>query len=245
MIDPKNIELQRHADGTPSILRKTVVYQELNFYKRSDILYQMTVVFCRRFLPLYGDRTVDQMVQAARSTMQNIAEGSVDGQTSVETEIKLLGVAKGSNHELLGDYQNHLRSHHLTEWWGTNPRADKLHLFCKEHTAVEDFEPFFERWTEEEMVNCAICLCHMVDRGLTTYISNRDREFVEQGGIRERMYAARTGFRAEQEAKTKHLEDENQRLTAENQRLQAELSRLKDENARLRAQLSGQPDQPE
>ena len=211
MIDPKNIELQRHADGTPSILRKTVVYQELNFYKRSDILYQMTVVFCRRFLPLYGDRNVDQMVQAARSTMQNIAEGSVDGQTSVETEIKLLGVAKGSNHELLGDYQNHLKSHHLTEWWGSNPRAENLHRFCKEHTAVEE-----------------------VDKGLTTYIANRDREFVEQGGIRERMYAARTGFRAEQDAKTKHMEAENERLLAENQR-------LKEENARLRKLLSGKP----
>ena len=153
MIDPKKVQLQHYADGTPSVLRKTVVYQELYFYKRSDILYQFTVAFCRRFLPKYGDRTVDQMVQAARSTMQNIAEGSVDGQTSVETEIKLLGVAKGSNHELLGDYQNYIKTNGLSEWWGTNSRADKLHLFCKEHTSAEDFAPYLERWTDEEMAN--------------------------------------------------------------------------------------------
>ena len=233
MVDPKNIQLQHHSDGMPSVLRKTVVYQELFFYKRSDILYQLTVAFCRRFLPKYGDRTVDQMVQAARSTMQNIAEGSVDGQTSVETELKLLGIAKGSNHELLGDYQNHIKTHHLSEWWGINQRADKLHLFCKEHLEASDYVPFFERWTEEEMANCAICLCHMIDKGLSTYITNRDREFVEQGGIKERMHAARTGYRAEQDAKV-------QRLEAENKRLQAEVARLEMANAQLRAELTRQ-----
>lgn len=225
MIDPKKVQLQHYADGTPSVLRKTVVYQELYFYKRSDILYQLTVAFCRCFLPKYGDRTVDQMVQAARSTMQNIAEGSVDGQTSVETEIKLLGVAKGSNHELLGDYQNYIKTNGLSEWWGTNSRADKLHLFCKEHTSAEDFSPYLERWTDEEMANCAICLCHMIDRGLTTYIANKDREFVEQGGIRERMTAARVGYRNNQKE--------------EIERLQAELAEARAEIARLKAKLSG------
>lgn len=74
------------------MLRKPVVYTSLRFYKRSDVLYQLTKTFCKRFLPPYGDRTVDQMVQAARSTKQNIAEGSSDGQTSTESELKLLGV---------------------------------------------------------------------------------------------------------------------------------------------------------
>ena len=235
MVNPKNIQLQHHADGTPSVLRKAVVYQELFFYKRSDILYQLTVAFCRRFLPKYGDRTVDQMVQAARSTMQNIAEGSVDGQTSVETELKLLGIAKGSNHELLGDYTNHLRTHQLNAWWGSNRRADKLHKFCTEHLSPEDFTPFFERWTEEEMCNCAICLCHMIDKGLTTYITNRDREFVEQGGIKERMYAARTGYRAEQDAKMQRLETENNHLRAALTDAHATIANLQAELARLQS----------
>ena len=129
MIDPSKIELQHYADGMPSVLRKAVVYQELYFYKRSEILYQLTVAFCRRFLPKHGDRTVDQMIQAARSKMQNIAEGSSDGASSAEVEIKLLGIARGSNQELLGDYQNHIKTHRLQLWWGTNPRADKLHAF--------------------------------------------------------------------------------------------------------------------
>lgn len=234
----KDIPLQYHSDGTPSVLRKTVVYKELYFYKRSDILYQLTVAFCRRFLPKYGDRTVDQMVQAARSTMQNIAEGSVDGQTSAETELKLLGIAKGSNHELLGDYQNHIKSHNLSEWWGTNPRADKLHEFCTSHMEVADFEPYFERWTEEEMANCAICLCHMIDKGLATYIANRDREFVEQGGIRERMTAARLGYRNEQKAEIARLSGELSQAQEHIASLEAELAKLRSDNSTLRAELS-------
>ena len=101
MPDPRNIQLERYNDGTPSILRKKTVYTELFFYRKSDVLVQLTKVFCERFLPKYGDRTVDQMVQAARSIKQNIAEGLTDGQTSFEVEIKLLGIAKGSNQELL------------------------------------------------------------------------------------------------------------------------------------------------
>ena len=106
MVNPTTIKLE-YRNGRPSVLRKATVFTELNFYKRSEILYQLTVVFCRRFLPKYGDRTVDQMTQAARSTKQNIIEGYSDGQTSFETEIKLLGVARGSNQELLADYQDY------------------------------------------------------------------------------------------------------------------------------------------
>ena len=78
-------------------MRKATVYTELHFYCKSDVLVQLTKAFCNRFLPKYGDRTVDLMVQAARSVKQNIAEGLTDGQTSFEVEIQLLGIAKGSN----------------------------------------------------------------------------------------------------------------------------------------------------
>ena len=70
--DKKTPEIRHYDDGTASVLRKAVVYTELRFYQRSDVLYQLTQLFCERYLPRYGDRTVDQMVQAARSTKQNI-----------------------------------------------------------------------------------------------------------------------------------------------------------------------------
>ena len=214
-----------YRNGRPSVLRKATVWQELNFYKRSDILYQLTVVFCRRFLPKYGDRTVDQMVQAARSTKQNIVEGCSDGQTSFETELKLLGVSRGSNQELLADYKDYLSSHGLAEWKGVNRRFDALHAFCRENTALADFQPFFEKWSDDEMANCAICLAHMVDKALATTIAKKDEEFVTQGGIRERMTAARLGYRTDQRERIAALERENAALRAKVARLEAALAR--------------------
>ena len=216
----KQPNIQHYADGTASVMRKAVVYTELRFYKRSDVLYQLTQVFCQRYLPRYGDRTVDQMVQAARSTKQNIAEGSTDGQTSTETELKLLGIARGSNQELLEDYQDYLKRKGMTEWFGKNERFDRLHRFCQKHTQWEDYQPLMERMNDEELANMAICLCHQVDKALTKYIERKDREFTTEGGIRERMTAARLGQR------------ETQRQTIERQA--AEIAALRQENARLK-----------
>ena len=220
----EDAENARTRGGRPSVLRKPTVWRELNFYKRSEVLYQLTVAFCRRFLPKHGDRTVDQMVQAARSTKQNIVDGYSDGQTSFEIELKLLGVARGSNQELLADYQDYLAAHGLVEWKGVNPRFDALHRFCREKTALADFRPYFARWSDDEMANCAICLAHMIDKALTTTLAKKDEEFVTQGGIRERMTAARLGYRTDQRARIAELERENAALKAELARLKGMLA---------------------
>ena len=149
----KQPNVRHYADGTASVMRKAVVYTELRFYKRSDVLYQLTQVFCQRYLPRYGDRTVDQMVQAARSTKQNIAEGSTDGRTSTETELKLLGIARGSNQELLEDYHDYLKRKGMKEWFGNNKRFDRLHHFCQEHTLWEEYRPIVARMNDEELAN--------------------------------------------------------------------------------------------
>lgn len=92
--------MNRQKDETqPSkegILRQSVPYTELFFYQKADAIYRLTYIFCQRFLPKYGDRTVDQMVQAARSGKQNIVEGIEDGNTSTEMELKLLNVSRSS-----------------------------------------------------------------------------------------------------------------------------------------------------
>ena len=208
----KKILVNHYADGTSSVLRKAVVYTELRFYQRSDVLYQLTRIFCQRFLPKYGDRTVDQMIQAARSTKQNIAEGSSDGQTSLEIELKLLGVARGSNKELLEDYQDYLKMKGLKEWFVVkNPRFDSLHKFCVEHSRYEDYCELLPKMNDEELANMAICLCHQIDKAMTKYIENKDREFTTEGGIRERMTAARLGQRNTQkeiiERQAKEIEE--------------------------------------
>ena len=236
---PKNIPLSRYSDGTPSVMRKSTVYKELHFFRKSDVLVQLTKAFCHRFLPHYGDRTVDQMIQAARSIKQNIAEGFTDGQTSFETEIKLLGIAKGSNQELLEDYQDYLKQHNLPEWAKTNiPRYDDMRTFCRDHSDEIHYRPYFDRWTDEEMVNVAICLCHMVDKAMTSFLAKRDREFVEEGGIRERMTAARLDMRATQKQIIAQQEQEIATLIAQNNSLTAQISSQKAQINSLTAQIN-------
>lgn len=236
---PKNIPLSRYSDGTPSVMRKSTVYKELHFFRKSDVLVQLTKAFCHRFLPHYGDRTVDQMIQAARSIKQNIAEGFTDGQTSFETEIKLLGIAKGSNQELLEDYQDYLKQHNLPEWAKTNiPRYDDMRTFCRDHSDEIHYRPYFDRWTDEEMINVAICLCHMVDKAMTSFLAKRDREFVEEGGIRERMTAARLDMRATQKQIISQQEQEIATLIAQNNSLTAQINSQKAQINSLTAQIS-------
>ena len=238
---PKNIPLSRYSDGTPSVMRKSTVYKELHFFRKSDVLVQLTKAFCHRFLPHYGDRTVDQMIQAARSIKQNIAEGFTDGQTSFETEIKLLGIAKGSNQELLEDYQDYLKQHNLPEWAKTNiPRYDDMRTFCRDHSDEIHYRPYFDRWTDEEMVNVAICLCHMVDKAMTSFLAKRDREFVEEGGIRERMTAARLDMRATQKQIIAQQEQEIATLKAQNNSLTAQINSQKAQINSLTAQINSQ-----
>ena len=216
----KKPTINHYKDGTASVLRKAVVYTELRFYQRSDVLYQLTQLFCQRYLPKYGDRTVDQMVQAARSSKQNIAEGSSDGQTSTETELKLLGIARGSNKELQEDYQDYLKRKGLEEWFGKSKRFESLHNFCKEHSQFDDYKDVLPKMNDEEMANMAICLCHQVDAALTKYIERKDREYTTEGGIRERMTAARLGQRETQR-------EIINRLTKENEELKREIARLR------------------
>jgi four helix bundle suffix protein len=209
------------------VLKKAVVWQNLYFYRKSDAIYQLTVEFCKRFLPPYGDRTVDQMVQAARSGKQNIVEGSEDGLTSSEMEIKLLNVARGSLQELRSDYQDYLNTHHLPAWDSKSERQQRLRDFCHDHNDYSDYEPLVVKMNDEEMANLLLTLCHQTDKLMCAYIEKLEKQFVTEGGIKERMYAARTGYRQQQDAHMKALETENQQLKAELAALKAELAALK------------------
>jgi len=205
------------------VLRTQTNWERLYFYQKTVVLYQMTYIFCKRFLPKHGDRTVDQMVQAARSGKQNIVEGCADGVTSTEMELKLLNVARGSIKELKEDYLDYIRSRGLTLWNAKHPRYDGLLKFCREHNALEDYEPFFDKWTDEELANCANTLCHMVDRMLTTHLAKKEADFTENGGIRERMTAARLGRRQTQNEEIAALKAENASLRREIAALKARL----------------------
>ena len=206
------------------VLRKQANWEDLYFYQKSNVLYQLTFVFTKRFLTR-GDRTIDQMVQAARSGKQNIVEGSADGVTSMEMELKLLNVARSSIKELKEDYEDYITSRRLQRWKSGHERYDGMLRFCRKHNRIEDYQDYFEKWTDEEMANVALTLCHMVDRMMTTYQKQLEETFVKEGGIKERMTAARLGYRTNQREEIERLKRE---LEAANRRiveLESELSR--------------------
>lgn len=216
-------------DTKGKVLKKAVVWNELYFYRKSDAIYQLTVEFCKRFLPAHGDRTVDQMVQAARSGKQNIVEGSEDGQTSSEMEIKLLNVARGSLQELRLDYQDYLNTHHLPMWPADSERQQRLREFCHSHNDYSDYAPFVVKMSDEEMANLLLTLCHQTDKMMCSYIEKLEHRFVTEGGIKERMYAARTGYRQTVDDHVQALEAENQQLKTKVKALEEELKKALEE----------------
>lgn len=209
-----------------AVLKKPVVWKNLYFYRKSDAIYQLTVDFCKRFLPAHGDRTVDQMVQAARSGKQNIIEGSEDGMTSSEMEIKLLNVARGSLQELREDYLDYINTRHLCLWPADSERQMRLRDFCHSHNDFQDYAPLAERMSDEEFANLLLTLCHQTDRMMCAYVEKLEQRFVTEGGIKERMHAARTGYRKSQDEHMARLEEENRSLKAEVERLRRRVEEL-------------------
>jgi len=208
------------------VLKKGTVWKDLYFYRKSDAIYQLTVEFCKRFLPAHGDRTVDQMVQAARSGKQNVIEGSEDGQTSSEMEIRLINVARGSLQELRADYLDYLNTHHLEVWPKDSERQRRMRDFCREQNDYEAYAPLVMKMTDEEYANLQLTLCHQTDKMICAYLQALEERFVTEGGIKERMYAARTGYRQAQDEHMSQLEAENAALRTENAVLKARMAEL-------------------
>lgn len=228
-----------------SVLKQQANWDALFFYQKSDVIYQLTFAFCDRFIHLYKDRTRDQVIQAARSCKQNIVEGLADGVTSTEMQLKLLNVARASLKETREDFEDYIKSRHLLFYRKGEERYDKMLTYCRYHNKLEDYEPFFFKWTDEEMCNCAITLCHMVDKMLMSFLAKLDREFVTEGGIKERMYKARTGYRQKQDERLKQLEEENPRLIKQILELKEQLEGQKKQLEEQKAQLEEQKAQLE
>lgn len=195
-----------------SIFKRVANYKELHVYQKSEVLVLLTDVFCKRFLPLYGDRRVDQMNMAARCGKQNIVEGCEDGQTSSEMEVRLVNVGRSSFQELREDYEDYLKRNNLPIWDKNHPRFNKVVDFCRENNDWSAYKELAETLPAEDFCNMALTLCHITDKMFCGYLKHLEKTFKEQGGIKERMHAVRTGYRQEQDARMHTLEAENTAL---------------------------------
>jgi len=170
-------------------------YQKLLSYQKAEVVYDLTFHFCERFLKR-GDRTIDQMVQAARSGKQNIAEGSKASGTSREMEIKLVNVARASLEELLVDYQDFLRVRNLPIWSKDSKEAQYVRKLGRQTPiSYETYREFCETRSADVVANIALCLIHQTNYLLDQQIRRLEQDFIKEGGIRERMTRARLNHR--------------------------------------------------
>jgi four helix bundle suffix protein len=170
-------------------------YRELLSYRKAEVVYDLTYRFCHRFLAK-TDRTIDQMIQAARSGKQNIVESSKASGTSKEMEIKLIGVARASLEELLADYRDLLRVRDLPLWEKDSREARFVRrLGSDPHVTYEEYREVCETRSLQVVANIAICLIHQANYLLDQQIRRLERDFVQGGGLRERMTRARRLYR--------------------------------------------------
>ena len=169
-------------------------YRALLSYQKAEIVYDITVLFCRRFLDR-RDRTVDQMIQAARSGKQNVAEASRASATSTETEIKLTSVARASLEELLIDYEDYLRVRDLSPWTKASREARYVRDLGRRNEPFATYRAFCETRSAEVVANIAVCLIHQANFLLDQQIRRLEKDFVENGGVRERMSRSRRSRR--------------------------------------------------
>ena len=190
-------------------------YRKLRSFQSAQMVYDATVVFCSRFVDKRS-RTHDQMVQAARSGVQNIAEGSMASATSKKTELKLTGVARASLEELLLDYEDFLRQRGLRTWPKNSPEAlavrrkyqsDKPD--ASDGSALSDksdrsdrsdrsdqLDPYgISTATAEVAANTLICLINQASYLLRRQLERLEQQFLDEGGFTERLYRERQTHR--------------------------------------------------
>ncbi len=170
-------------------------YQTLLSYQKAEVVYDLTFRFAHKYLAK-GDRTVDQMIQSARSGKQNILEGSKAALTSKETEIKLTSVGRASLEELLADYRDYLRVRDRPIWDKDSKEAQFVRRLGRKtpHT-YELYREFVETRPPETIANIAICLIHQTNYLIDQQLRRLEQDFLKEGGLRERMTRARLDYR--------------------------------------------------
>ena len=166
-------------------------YRQLKSFQQTELVYDATVAFCNRFVDRRS-RTHDQMVQAARSGRQNIAEGSQASATSKKFELKLVGVARASLEELLLDYEDFIRQRGLVLWSKNHPTAQAVRrLAYAKNKSYLIYKPYIENSSAETAANTVICLIHQSNYLLDRQLRQLEQAFLQEGGFTERLYDAR------------------------------------------------------
>lgn len=178
----------------PRFAQPKTSYRNLRAYQKAEAIYDMTYYFLEKHIAK-SDRTRDQMLQAARSGKQNIVEGRADAASSAEMEIKLYGVAQGSLHELLNDYEDFMRTRKIQIWANNHPRYSRLRNVCATNNDTAFYMSLLPKMNDEELCNLLLTLIHQTIAMLGKIIDLAKQDFLQNGGIKEQMYRARLSYR--------------------------------------------------
>lgn len=172
-------------------------HSTLKAYRKAEVIYDMTYYFCEKYLRK-GDRTIDQMVQAARSGKQNIIEGMAVGETSKEMLLKLLYVAKGSLQELLADYKDYLRVRNLRIWKADSVEVRAMRKLGLQYDESKSFLELAVTRSDEVVANMIIVLIHQADVLIRQYYDWNYEKFLKEGGYREKLTRERLAHRKDE-----------------------------------------------
>ena len=170
-------------------------YRNLKAFTMAEIISDATAAFCRRFVDPRS-RTTDQMIQAARSCKQNIAEGSLASATSSSTELKLTSVARASLEELMLDYEDYLRHNQLSRWEPDSQKQKYIAAIAKTNPkSYGAYQPYIEEKSAETAANTMICIIKQTNYLLDQLIKAQKKGFVENGGFSEQLCTGRSRAR--------------------------------------------------
>ena len=195
--DFKIMKTNEKPQNEKPLIRPRTNYKELFSYQKAEAIYDITFYFCHKYLQR-DDRTIDQMVQAARSGKQNIVEGCAASSTSKQTELFLVNVAKASLKELLEDYEDYLRTREYRQWEKESVEMNKMRELGRKHNDTVFFMSLVKTRPPETIANMAICLINQVDYLLFRQLQTLEKEFLENGGLKEQMTKARIEKRNQQ-----------------------------------------------
>jgi four helix bundle suffix protein len=205
---------ERSMTMQESVFSKRGGYRQLDTFMLATIIYYTTVEFCRRHVT--GNRQVEQMVQAARSGRQNLAEGSERAGTSTQTEMTLNDVARASLAELQLDFEDFINLHGEFPWKDNDENSSAIRSVRLERTPmgenkIHNFSVTvaanrakFARWLESDhplvVANALVCLCIRTDYLIRKQLAALGKNFLEEGGFRERLTRQRESARADPDA---------------------------------------------
>jgi four helix bundle suffix protein len=184
-------EERKTSKPSPGLIEPHGGYRNLKSYQMSELVYDAATAFCNRLIDRRS-RTHDQMVQAARSGKQNIAEGSMASGTSRKTELKLVNVARASLEELLLDCEDYLRQKGLALWGKDNQQAQAIRrLAYASDRSYMTYRAYIEEATPETAANTLVCLIHQTNYLLDQQLKQLEERFLSEGGFTERLYQKR------------------------------------------------------